>query len=266
MHAWVILASLHVCSIMTKTIYLSMHVYGLLYNPPSLVLPHMNMDCLFHLNLNTFNTGNASPLNSGWFLIVPDLQDYTALRRHAMQRLGRRWNEEKGWGRGIPKTYLFFRGGKREVRRWSFNGASLDQGLFLHYFVLTQGRIQLVDVKDVVVYDQYPHHYVVSVQQSLQCCQAQVQVQSSDKQKGERGRSSSSPGGGGGTALLPTDMFYHFTGRNKPWLQQQSLSGSKDRALELWAHHLDSFGFHVNSSNIGQFKLKSPLGYFYPNK
>jgi hypothetical protein len=76
----------------------------------------MNMDCLFHLNLNTFNTGNASPLNSGWFLIIPDLQDYTALRRQAMQRLGRRWNEEKGWGKGIPKTYLFFRGGKREVR------------------------------------------------------------------------------------------------------------------------------------------------------
>jgi len=217
----------------------------------------MNMDCLFHLNLNTFNTGNASPLNSGWFLIIPDLQDYTALRRQAMQRLGRRWNEEKGWGKGIPKTYLFFRGGKREVRRWSFNGASLDQGLFLHYFVLNQGRIQLVDVKDVVVYDQYPHHYVVSVQQSLQCCQ--VQIQSSEK----KGDTSGSPVGD--TALLPTDMFYHFTGRNKPWLQQ-SLSGSKDRALELWAQSLDSFGFHVNSSNIGQFKLKSPLGYFYPNK
>jgi len=214
----------------------------------------MNMDCLFHLNLNTFNTGNASPLNSGWFLIVPDMQDYAALRRQAMQRLGRRWNEEKGWGRGIPKTYVFFRGGKREVRRWSFNGASLDQGLFLHYFVLTQGRIQLVDVKDVVVYDQYPHHYVVSVQQSLQCCQ------SSERQRDSSNTHGVDPSG----PLLPTDMFYHFTGRSKPWLQ--SLSRPKDHSLELWAHYLDSFGFNVNSSNIGQFKLKSPLGYFYPNK
>lgn len=50
------------------------------------VLPHKNMDCFFELSVNTFNTGNASPLNSGWFLGVPNITDYTALKAKAVKR------------------------------------------------------------------------------------------------------------------------------------------------------------------------------------
>ena len=37
------------------------------------VMPTKNMDCFFKLNINSYNTGNASPVNSGWFLIIPNI-------------------------------------------------------------------------------------------------------------------------------------------------------------------------------------------------
>lgn len=115
------------------------------------VLPHKNMDCLFGLSINTFNTGNASPLNSGWYLAVPNSTDFLSLRRHAVTRLkAKKWDEKKGWGTAIPAD-LRFRGGKRAVTKWAFNGASLDQGLLTHYFVLHEGRVQLVDTDNAPV-------------------------------------------------------------------------------------------------------------------
>lgn len=50
------------------------------------VLPHKNMDCFFQLGANTFNTGNASPLNSGWYLAVPNMADFAALKAKAVKR------------------------------------------------------------------------------------------------------------------------------------------------------------------------------------
>ena len=115
------------------------------------VLPHKNMDCLFGLSINTFNTGNASPLNSGWYLAVPNRTDFLSLRDLAVTRLkAKKWDEKKGWGTAIPAD-LRFRGGKRAVTKWAFNGASLDQGLLTHYFVLHEGRIQLVDTDNAPV-------------------------------------------------------------------------------------------------------------------
>lgn len=123
------------------------------------VLPFKNMDCFFELDINTFNTGNASPLNSGWYVAVPNMTDFTALREKAIKRTkGKKWDEKKGWGVPIPPD-LLFRGGKRAVNKWSFNGASLDQGLLTDYFVLQQGRVQLIDM------DSSP----VPVQVSLKC-------------------------------------------------------------------------------------------------
>lgn len=110
------------------------------------VVPIKNMDCFFDLQINTFNTGNASPLNSGWYVAVPNMTDFSSLRDMAVRRLkGKKWDEKKGWGVPIPSD-LLFRGGKRAVGKWSFNGASLDQGLLTDYFVLQQGRVQLIDM------------------------------------------------------------------------------------------------------------------------
>ena len=43
------------------------------------VMPIKNMDCYFHLNVNTFTIGAVSPLNSGWFLLLPNQEDYDYL-------------------------------------------------------------------------------------------------------------------------------------------------------------------------------------------
>jgi len=37
------------------------------------------MDCLFELDLNTFTAGAVSPLNSGWYLAIPDLDAYVLM-------------------------------------------------------------------------------------------------------------------------------------------------------------------------------------------
>lgn len=40
------------------------------------VMPTRNMDCFFQLNDNAFTIGAVSPLNSGWFVAVPNKDDY----------------------------------------------------------------------------------------------------------------------------------------------------------------------------------------------
>lgn len=200
------------------------------------VLPHRNMDCLFNLSINTFNTGAASPLNSGWYLGIPNAADYLALRRLAVWRLsGRKWDDINGWGTPVPGT-LKYRGLDRVVKKWEFNGASLDQGLCTHHFVLHEGRAQLLDSKVSTVYSANYTSHTVDIDEALQVC--------------------------GGTK--PVDMFYHFTGRNKPWLQD--LSKPKDKALQYWATMLDEAQLNITSKEVSAQKMKSPLGYFFPNK
>lgn len=84
------------------------------------VFPHKSMDCYFSLNINTFNTGNASPLNSGWFLVIPNATDFATLRERAIRRINSKWNETIGWGRVLPSG-ITFRGGKKEGDNISFH-------------------------------------------------------------------------------------------------------------------------------------------------
>jgi alpha-N-acetylglucosamine transferase len=43
------------------------------------VMPTKNMDCYFQLGHNSFTIGAVSPLNSGWFLAKPNVEDYNYL-------------------------------------------------------------------------------------------------------------------------------------------------------------------------------------------
>ena len=51
---------------------------------------------------NSFNTGNASPLNSGWYVALPNRSDFIALVALAERRLRGRWDERGGWGQTLP--------------------------------------------------------------------------------------------------------------------------------------------------------------------
>eukprot|EP01040_Poterioochromonas_malhamensis_P011096 gene11096-12092_t len=207
------------------------------------VLPRENMDCLFQLNRNSFNTGTASPLNSGWFLAITNTSDFQRLLSLSVLRFVRKWNEVRGWGSLVPSD-LLYRGQQRNVKKWDFNGASLDQGLFTHYFALHEGRMQLFDVKDVIEFDASYTKRVIS-RGLEQVVDPLCPLQS------KRGRS-------------PMDFFYHFTGRNKPWLQ--NLSKPKDAGVVTWIEIFDSLNLSVNSTTIRGSALKPPLGYFHPNK
>lgn len=71
------------------------------------VMPTENMDCYFELDLNTFTIGAVSPLNSGWYLAVPNLADYEYLKQKAIWRLGRDWDEDNGWAEKMPVGFFY---------------------------------------------------------------------------------------------------------------------------------------------------------------
>jgi hypothetical protein len=70
------------------------------------VMPTKDMDCFFKLDKNTFTVGAVSPLNSGWYLGLPNMDDYNYFKKMAIWRLGRDWDSENGWGVSMPKVII----------------------------------------------------------------------------------------------------------------------------------------------------------------
>ena len=122
-----------------------------------------------------------------------------------------------------------------------FNGSDMDQGLLLHYFVINEGHSLLIDTETKLVrYFKkgllHEHDTVLTAQNSLSCCMG----------------------------ILPTQAFAHFTGRSKPWMLDPETfrKARKGGSLEIWINHLDSLNLPINSSNILEMGLGSPLGFF----
>jgi hypothetical protein len=204
------------------------------------IMPRKNMDAFFSLKVNSFNTGNASPLNSGWFCAVPNIDLYDYLKAKAIHRLSNPWNEEFGWNERVPKDLRFRGTNGANVKKWSFNGASLDQGLLTHTLVLNKGSVLLFDVQYATMYESKYRPHRTSLNEALKCCGAES----------------------------PIEFFDHFTGLSKPWLPDKPGKRSKldNPAVKRWLKELDNLKLEVNSSSIYQLDGKPPLDYWYPNK
>jgi len=200
------------------------------------VMPIKNMDCFFDLKYNTFTLGAVSPLNSGWFLGIPDSRAYQYMLEKAIWRLGRDWDPTTGWKEAMPRG-MVYRGGK-QVEEWLFNGADMDQGLFAHYFPINHGKSILIDTQlqtaklfEKGILERPP--FDISIAEALGCC--------------------------GG--ISPMAFYAHFTGRSKPWVRD--LTKEKSRGFTAkWVEHLDALNLPINSKNIANLSLASPLGYF----
>ena len=139
----------------------------------------------------------------------------------------------------IPHLYDTF--GIHVCTYREFNGADMDQGLLLHHFVINEGNSLLIDTetklaryfKKGLLHEQ---DKVLTTQNSLSCCMG----------------------------ILPTQAFAHFTGRSKPWMldSEKFRNARKGGSLETWINHLDSLNLPINSSNILEMGLGSPLGFF----
>ena len=81
------------------------------------VMPLQNMDCFFKLFTNSFTVGAVSPLNSGWYIAVPDKKAYNYMKEKSIWRLGRDWDKINGWKEKIPDT-LMYRGGTQKCKMW----------------------------------------------------------------------------------------------------------------------------------------------------
>ena len=99
------------------------------------IMPLQNMDCFFQLEFNSFTVGAVSPLNSGWYLAIPNITAYNYMKERSVWRLGRDWNKETGW-REIMPGGLMYRGGKETCKEWYDIHAS-SKYLKLLYVLLT---------------------------------------------------------------------------------------------------------------------------------
>ena len=105
------------------------------------VLPFKNMDCLFHLPVNTFISANKSPLNAGWFLVRPSLREYRRLRELAVWRLHTPWDQAVGWDAALlpahsPLTHPSALGGTEDQSSSSNSSSSSS-------YVLPSGLLRL---------------------------------------------------------------------------------------------------------------------------
>jgi len=202
------------------------------------VMPLKNMDCFFQLTKNTFTVGAVSPLNSGWFLCIPDGSAYSIMAKKAIWRLTHDWGTINGWGKPIPKG-LLKRDGK-EVKKWDFNGADMDQGLLTFYYVMTHGDVILINNEKQLT--EYALGILrkpgkkLTIKNVLKCCENK----------------------------LPSSFFAHFTGIRKPWMMDSKvfLTNKKNSAFVKWANILDSLRLPVNSTNVASMGLGSPLGFW----
>jgi len=142
---------------------------------------------------------------------------------------------------------LMYRGGLKACERWLFNGADMDQGLLLHYFIINHGNALLVDTETKLV-----KSFDVGLLKGLE--------------RGDKGAKvlTARKAFVGCSGIVPTDAFAHFTGRSKPWmLEQEAFTNARTGgSLFVWKTHLDSLHLQVNSSNVIELKLGSPLGFF----
>jgi hypothetical protein len=233
------------------------------------IMPTKNLDCFFELQQNAFTIGAVSPLNSGWFLIQPNLQIYRYFQEKAIWRLTRDWDKVNGWGHPFPRKVFYTRGKHKETTLWDFNGADMDQGLFLYFFTFFYGNIVLIDteLKQVYYYEKgmYSEQFLefLSQKQEEKVISAQQLASAGDNPNMNMGG-----GEEGGTRNLekglanylkekesnseqplrlpytmipmkealsvceggiPTDYFLHFTGQSKPWILSKNEDEEKKR-------------------------------------
>jgi len=218
------------------------------------VMPTKNMDCLFKLKYNSFTAGAVSPLNSGWYLAIPNIAAYEYMRAKAIWRLSKDWDKENGWAEPMPQG-LTVRGGQPASKLWDFNGSDMDQGLLLHYHVINHGQALLIDTyTGITSVFESPKGLLggpartVKNEVALTCCK---DINTS-----------------------PTSMFAHFTGRGKPWMlnedneknKKEMEKRMKNKDIVTWFHLLDSLEIDgVNSKTIPGLHLGSPLGFWNHN-
>jgi hypothetical protein len=101
------------------------------------MLPLMNMDTLFHLDLPVESDfvgcpGKLSVLNAGWFVLRPSCEHFEGLTQ-LIKRDSASYDREKVWGHALP--YWISAEGKRMKPGWDFFDAHGNQGHMYSYFL-----------------------------------------------------------------------------------------------------------------------------------
>lgn len=254
------------------------------------IYPTRNMDCFFQLSEYTFTVGAVSPLNSGWILLLPNRKIYDYFYQKALWRLVRDWDPIQGWGHRFPPKVFYTRGNHKEITLWDFNGADMDQGLFLYFFAYFYGQLYLIDTE----LDQVYHYSKGFYADQLLTVQREIQQRGAISSSEDASSISSShhleasikdkiPDISSIRSSLPvkealamcegkapTQFFIHFTGHSKPWIEEKDpVLQEKKRNnpnVKKWMKALDDLLLpEVNSSTIFTKRFGAPVGFFNAN-
>lgn len=199
------------------------------------VLPLMNMDCLFLLDINTFISDRASLINAGYFVAIPNKTDYNNLLTLARWRLSNPWNCSKGYGKPIF-NFVRFKTRSKTINHWKFHGAELEQGLLVHYFLqMKQIATRYIEYSIVENYNgNCSIITTVDPTNTITVCNRKI---------------------------LPTKAFFHFTGDNKPWIiiskMKRRLYPEVRKMLIRWVSVVSETNIGINSSNLAKYILHS---------
>jgi hypothetical protein len=208
----------------------------------------------------------------------------------------------KGWGHPFPPNTFYTRGKHKSVTLWDFNGADMDQGLFLYFFAFFYGNLLLIDtdLKEVNYYEKgiYSEQLLsLFAKQQVSAAVKERESQGFDNGRNEENNSSEEKESIEEALLKekdihpitspysviplndairvceasknPIDYFVHFTGRSKPWILEKNEDPEKKKRnynVKKWMKELDELELpFINSSVIYDLKLGAPLGFFNAN-
>ena len=210
------------------------------------------------LRENVIWAWKVSPMHGGFLVVRPSADTYETAKSLAMKFRDEEWKFAEGWGESLKEGWINMHG-KVGGRDWEFNGGHADQGLF--YYLL---KYVVQDVSIIYV-DQ-----VVDWVGGVETARARESAFKGDEERVKVRMDSM-------VDKVPYNLFYHFTGKQKPWLQEAvgggggvGGDGGRENALALWYDTLrtvdEMYQLAIDIDGLHNQDMRSPLGYFSTSK
>lgn len=184
------------------------------------IMPLCNLDYIFNLSEgenallreNVVIAWRTEPANGGFFMMKPDHDDYNHILDIQKKRdeQGADFDVIKGWGHAIqPPDQWVSRNGIKKGTEWIFNFADKDQGLLYHWVKYVKKNVSIINQDKVETWGTINNTK-----------DSEVQMISMHRNIFNNGCSSSMPKYKlhWGKNFYPEKDFVHFTGDEKPWI------------------------------------------------
>jgi len=121
------------------------------------ILNTADMSHFFHLPGFTIRQGYIAPVNTGFYILPPNCEDFNIINEVASSG---DWTPENGWQNFGP--FPDWRDGREnEMTDWTFHSSSSDQGLIFYYYVLLQRKyhVEIYPLRSGI-FEEYSIHFI----------------------------------------------------------------------------------------------------------